>query len=107
VEDDWTSPHDQRWQEVQAGERTAQAALLRDIFGNPFRPVAVDPAWLIPTVTFLARMIYEERSFDQMPDLADALEAAGCANEEILAHCRGPGEHVRGCWVVDLILGKE
>jgi hypothetical protein len=58
-------------------------------------------------VTFLARMIYEERSFDQMPELADALEAAGCTDEDILAHCRGPGEHARGCWVVDLLLGKE
>ena len=57
-------------------------------------------------MTFLARIIYEERSFDQMPDLADALEGAGCTNDEILAHCR-MGNHVRGCWVVDLILGRE
>ncbi len=83
-----------------------QAALLRDIFGNPFRPVTVDPEWLIPTVTFLARMIYEERSFDQMPELADSLEAAGCTNEDILAHCRD-GSHVRGCWVVDMLMGKD
>ena len=57
-------------------------------------------------MTFLARIIYEERSFDQMPDLADTLEAAGCTNEDILAHCRIEN-HVRGCWVVDLVLGKE
>jgi len=87
-----------------ASEAAAQAALLRDIFGNPFRHVTVDPAWLI--VTNQARIIYEERSFDQMPDLADTLEAAGCTNEDILAHCRIEN-HVRGCWVVDLVLGKE
>jgi hypothetical protein len=95
---------------VLAAFATAQAKnceLIRDIFPNPFRPVAVDPEWLVPTVTTLARIIYDDRALDQMPDLADALEQAGCTNEEILAHCRQPGEHVRGCWVVDLILGKE
>jgi hypothetical protein len=86
-------------------EPSIQAALVRCIFGNPLRPVTVDPAWL--NVTALARIIYDERSFDQMPDLADALEGAGCTNDEVLAHCREPGEHARGCWVVDLILGKE
>jgi hypothetical protein len=54
----------------------------------------------------LAQPIYDERAFDRLPLLADALVAAGCTNEEILAHCRSGGEHVRGCWVVDLILGK-
>jgi hypothetical protein len=84
-----------------------QVSLLRCIFGNPFRPVTLDPAWLIPTVTTLARIVYDDRAFDQMPDLADALEAAGCTHEEILVHSREPRDHARGCWVVDLLLGKE
>lgn len=139
-----------------------RAVILRDIFGNPFRPIPGlncakyqnsvwrEPGeWLTPTVTYLAQSIYAERAFDRMPILADALEEAGCVEEELLRHCRGeercpncnlldnaftiPGEeidirlghnlpcrlrcdkgwrplrgpHVRGCWVLDLILGKE
>jgi hypothetical protein len=87
-------------------ERTAQAMLVRDIFGNPFRPVSADPEWLTPTVVALATGIYEDRAFDRMPILADALQDAECANADILDHCRGPGPHVRGCWVIDLLLGK-
>jgi len=79
---------------------------LRDIFGNPFRPVAADPAWLTPTAVSLAAAIYEDRAFDRLPVLADALEEAGCTNAAVLLHCRQPSEHVRGCWVVDLVLGK-
>jgi hypothetical protein len=81
--------------------------LLRDIFGNPFRPVAADPAWLTSTVTALARQMYASRDFSAMPILADALQDAGCDNEAILNHCRSEGIHVRGCWCVDLVLGKE
>jgi hypothetical protein len=81
--------------------------ILHDLFGNPFRPVAVDPGWLTPDVVELARTVYDDRAFDRMPDLADALERAGCQNNDILQHCRQPGEHVRGCWMVDRILGKE
>ena len=66
-----------------------------------------DAAWRTATVTSLALAIYEERAFDRLPILADALEDAGCTNADILGHCRGGGEHVRGCWVVDLVLGKE
>jgi hypothetical protein len=66
----------------------------------------IDPAWLTPTVTSLAQAIYDERAFDRMPVLADALEDAGCTSTDMLEHCRGGGEHVRGCWVVDLILNK-
>lgn len=124
------------------------ANLLRDIFGNPFRPVRVclTPqecyyanrcenerdcpieslecwmAWNDGTVRRLAQSIYSERQFENLPILADALEEAGCCNQDILAHCRGDflnaaGErvvganrhlpHVRGCWVIDLLLGKE
>jgi hypothetical protein len=83
-----------------------QAALLRDIFGNPFRPATVDEAWLTPAVVSLASDIYEDRTFDRLPELADALVAAGCGNVELLAHLRSDGPHVRGCWALDLMLGK-
>ena len=83
-----------------------QFALLRDIF-NPFHPVAFDPSWRTEAVVALARGMYESRDSTPMPVLADALEDAGCADADILAHCRGPGPHVRGCWVVDLVLGKN
>ncbi len=84
-----------------------RAELFRDLFGNPFRPITLNPTWLTPTVKQLAALIYEERQFDKMPLLGDALEEAGCDLEEVLQHCRGGGEHVRGCWVVDKVLGKE
>jgi hypothetical protein len=79
--------------------------LIRCIFGNPFRTVTVDPAWLTSTVTALARGIYDERAFDRLPILADALQDAGCEDADLLDHCRGPGPHARGCWAVDLVLG--
>jgi hypothetical protein len=92
-------------------EERAICALVRDIFGNPFRPQPViDPGWLAwkdGTIPKMARAIYEEQRFDGMPILADALEEAGCHHEDILSHCRGLGPHVRGCWVLDLILGKS
>lgn len=81
--------------------------LLRDVFNNPFRPVTLDPRWLTVTVTSLTQAIYTDRAFDRMPILADALEEASCTDPEILAHCRGPRPHVRGCWVVDLLTGRE
>ena len=86
-----------------------QCGICRDIFGNPFRPVAVDPAWLAwrnGTVAKLAQTIYDDRRFDLLQILADALQEAGCTNADILQHCHAPGPHVRGCWVVDLLLGK-
>ena len=81
--------------------------ILRDIFGNPFRPVLFNPDWLTSTVIALSRGIYEDRAFDRLPILADALEDAGCENEDVIVHCGSDGPHVRGCWVVDLVLGKE
>jgi hypothetical protein len=84
-----------------------QAAVIRDIFGNPFRYVVFSPEWRTETAVTLARQMYESRDFSAMPILADALQDAGCDNADILAHCRGDGPHVRGCWVVDLVLGKE
>jgi hypothetical protein len=80
---------------------------LRDIFGHLFRPVTADPSWLTHTVVSLASGIYAERAFDRLPILADALQDAGCDNADVLTHCRCDGPHVRGCWVVDLVLGKE
>jgi hypothetical protein len=88
-------------------ERKIQAGLFRDLVGNPFRPVILDPLWLSSAVRNLARGIYEERAFDQLLILADALEEAGCPNEDLLSHCRQPGEHIRGCWALDVVLGKE
>jgi len=87
-----------------------QAPLLRDIAGNPFRPIALELNWLRRDdniVLKMASILYQERRFVDLPILADALEDSGCDNADILAHCRGSGPHVRGCWVVDLLLGKE
>jgi hypothetical protein len=88
-------------------ETAAFTRLLRDIIGNPFRPVAFSPSWRTSTVVTLAQQMYESHDFSAMPILADALQDAGCGSTDILDHCRGPGPHVRGCWVVDLVLGKE
>jgi hypothetical protein len=90
-------------------ESRAQVGILRDIVGNPFRPTTIARAWLgwhDGCVVKIARWIYEERRFESMPILADALEEAGCDNPDLLQHCRQPGEHVRGCWVLDLLLKK-
>jgi hypothetical protein len=98
------------WEVVKAAEGIFQANLLREILGGPFRPVTLDPAWLAwndGTVPKLAQAIYGNRAFDRLPVLADALEEAGCTNADLLAHCRGPGPHHRGCWAVDLILAKN
>ncbi|MBP3956655.1 hypothetical protein J8F10_15380 [Gemmata sp. G18] len=87
---------------------TLICALLRDIFGNPFRPVKVNKRWHTGTAVSLARGMYESRDFSAMPILADALQDAGCDNDDILTHCRDPKQvHVRGCWAVDLVLDKK
>jgi len=89
-------------------ERRAQVALIRDLFGNPFRPVAIEPAcleWNEGCLVKMARTIYDERKYQDMTILADALEEAGCGTAELLNHCRQPGEHARGCWALDLLLG--
>ncbi|VTR92144.1 Uncharacterized protein OS=Sorangium cellulosum (strain So ce56) GN=sce5710 PE=4 SV=1 [Gemmata massiliana] len=88
-------------------EGTRQSELLRDVFGNPFRYTTLDNTWLTSTVLALANGIYNDRAFDRLPILADALMDAGCSDEGILSHCRSEGAHCRGCWVVDLVLGKE
>jgi hypothetical protein len=97
------------------GESAAQAALLRDLFGPlPFRLVTLDPAWRTPQLVALAQAAYEERELPvgtldvaRLAVLADALEEAGCDQADLLGHLRGPGPHVKGCWVVDLLLGKS
>jgi hypothetical protein len=84
--------------------------LIRDIFGNPFRLVPLDRAWLTwndGLIRQLAELIYDGRAFDRLPILADALEDAGCTDADMLDHVRGTEPHVRGCWVVDRILGKS
>jgi hypothetical protein len=83
------------------------AERLRDLFGNPFRPVNFDPHWRTADPLGLARAAYEDGAFERLPLLADALMDAGCNDDQILGHCRSDGPHVRGCWVVDLVLGKE
>jgi hypothetical protein len=88
-------------------ERQYHAEVLHDLFGNPFSPVALDPAWLTRMMLSLAQQIYDSRGFERLPVLADALEQAGCNNADILAHCRQPGTHVRGCWLIDLVLSKK
>jgi hypothetical protein len=95
-------------------ERTAQAGLLRDLLGNPFRPVAVGPAWQTPQGVALARATYDQRELPSgtlvpasLAVLADALEEVGCENADLLGHLRGPGPHVRGCWALDLLLGQQ
>jgi hypothetical protein len=102
-------PSPQSLDEVVA-EQKNQCNLLRCIFSNPFRHILLDLSllrWRDATIPRLAQQMYDARDFASMPILADALEEAGCTNGDILEHCRGPGPHVRGCWVVDLILGKE
>jgi hypothetical protein len=91
-------------------ERSAQVRLLRCIIGNPFRPVSIQArllAWSDGNPVRIGQAIYEERAFDRLPILADALLDAGCEDEALTQHCREPGPHVRGCWAIDLILGKE
>jgi hypothetical protein len=96
--------------DIYARERVAQAALVRDVWGPlPFRSIAIDPAWRAwndGTIPNLASVIYRDRRFEDLPVLGDALEEAGCADADLLTHCRADGEHVRGCWVVDLLLER-
>jgi hypothetical protein len=91
----------------QAAGRAAQADLLREILGNPFRRVALERAWRTPGVLQIARGIYDDLQFSETPILADALEDTGCTTPELLDHLRSGAEHVRGCWAVDLVLGKS
>ncbi|MCE9561745.1 MAG: hypothetical protein K8U57_06780 [Planctomycetes bacterium] len=94
--------------EIETPPRSVAPLVIRELVGNPFRAVVVDPSWMTSTVRSLAEGIYADRDFSAMPILADALQDAGCDNDNILNHCRDEMQvHVRGCWVVDLILGKS
>lgn len=88
-------------------ECAAQCDLLRDIFRGPRRPIHIRGHWRSASVFYFARTIYEDRAFHVMPMLGDALEEAGCDEIDILNHCRQPGGHVRGCWVIDALLLKS
>jgi hypothetical protein len=103
------SPFDHDWwHRYIPGVPWPGAWLLRCVFGDPFVPfVFFSPAWLSPEVVNLARTIYEDRAFDRMPILGEALKDAGCRNLDMIEHCRSPHPHFRGCWVVDLALGKS
>jgi hypothetical protein len=107
-----------RWREVVRAEAQEQARLFRDIVGNPFhydpvpleRDLLLDPAllaWQGGRLEQLAEEIYRARHFERLPELAALLEAAGCSDAELVRHCRQPAGHVRGCWVVDLLLNKQ
>jgi hypothetical protein len=92
----------------------SRCELLREIVGNPFRPIMLDPVWRTSTVAALAQAAYDERALpagtlapDRLAVLADALEEAGCTTADLLDHLRGPGPHVRGCWVIDLLMGRQ
>jgi hypothetical protein len=89
------------------GQLQTERELIREILGNPFQPAPFLPPWRTDTATILSRQMYESGNFGAMPILADALQDAGCEDDDILNHCRdGNQAHVRGCWVVDLVLGK-
>jgi hypothetical protein len=121
--DGWAAAAGAAWQASNAARRApaadfsvafteagfTQAELFRDVVGNPFHQVSLDPSWLTwndGTVPRIAQAIYNDRSFHRMPMLADALAEAGCMGGGILVHCREPRDHVPGCWVLDLLLGK-
>jgi hypothetical protein len=84
-----------------------QAAVIRDIIGEAVCPISFDPRWRTSDVMGIARAIYDEKAFARMPILADTLMDAGCEDEQFISHCRGRGPHVRGCWIVDLVLDKN
>ena len=104
--DDWPESYNLAMDPMRSATKAAQASLLHCIF-NPFHPITLDPSWLTSTVTTLARSMYDTRDFTAMPILADALQDAGCDDDQVLSHCRGEGVHVRGCFLIDLLTGRE
>jgi hypothetical protein len=90
---------------AEAGPRRRLAGVMRDVFGNPFREQKPKKQWLTKEVVAAARRVYDGHAFHELPALAEVLAAAGCDDESLLAHCRGRGPHVHGCWAVDLLLG--
>jgi hypothetical protein len=100
----WGSPD---FEAIRRRERAGQACLLRCIAGDPFRQPGAGRSHPSPEAVLVAEGIYNDRAFDRLPVLAEALQRGGCPDSDILAHCRGDGPHARGCWVVDLVLGRE
>jgi hypothetical protein len=101
---------DDVWATARCEHRRGQGDLLRDLIGNPFRSVPFDPSWRRwggGCVAQLAQIIYDDRRWEELGILADALEEAGCDRQEILSHCRSPTPHARGCWVLDGLLGRR
>jgi hypothetical protein len=96
-----------QWTDLSPDNQRGVCEVLREVFGNPFRPCSLGKTWRSPAIRALAEEAYVGGDFTGLPILADALEDAGCDNAELLGHLRGPGPHVRGCWVVDLLLGKQ
>jgi hypothetical protein len=96
-----------RKDESLALELRRQADLLRELFGNPFRPAAVAASWLTPVVVGIAQEARDSDDWGALPVLADALEESGCTDVELLAHLRGSAPHCRGCWALDSLLAKE
>jgi hypothetical protein len=96
---------------LDATEKNKSDLMERGISGlrcvNCYHPITPNPSWLTSTVIALAQQMYDSQDFTAMPILADALQDASCDNPQILEHCRGPGPHVRGCFVVDLCLNKS
>lgn len=88
-------------------EVETQIQLLHEIFGNPFRPIPFSADWRTDTAAAIAKQMYESRDFGSMPTLAAALQNGGCDSDDVLNHCRSCSPHVRGCWVIDLVLGKK
>ena len=103
----WFAEHTGLWPQEMEERKQVQAELLRDIFGNPFRPPVPDRRWITSSVAAAAQSIYGSRRFDRVPELVEDLEQAACKDADLLAHCRREGPHVRGCWVLDLVLGKQ
>jgi hypothetical protein len=102
-----SAEYDGQRRRVVETEELTQCDIARDVLGYPGAPVEFSPTWRTSTAIALVRAMYESRDFFAMPILADALQDAGCDNEDILSHCRSDAPHVRGCWVCDLVLGKE
>jgi hypothetical protein len=91
-----------------AAETLRQCDLLRDLFGPlPFRSLALEASWQTAEVLDLAQRSYDERDFSRTQELGQALYRAGCRNRDMLPHCLWSAEHARGCWLVDLVLGKD
>ena len=92
---------------IRESESAIQCELLRDVFGNPFRLLVLEATWRTPPVVNLAQSVYDDRTFDRIPELAESLEEAGGTDADLLEHLRGPGPHFRGCWALDVVLGKS